>query len=49
MKYNAEKNFTSLYVGEKISNSPDVWEKSNTPATNSIDQLLGGGGRNGVS
>ena len=27
MTYNAEKNVTPLYVGEKISNSREVWEK----------------------
>ena len=27
MTYNAEKNLTPLYVGEKISNLGEVWEK----------------------
>ena len=27
MKYNAEKNLTPLYLGEKIPNSREVWEK----------------------
>ena len=27
MTYNAEKNLTPLYVGEKISNFREVWEK----------------------
>ena len=27
MTHNAEKNLTPLYVGEKISNSREVWEK----------------------
>ena len=36
--------------GKKNSNSPDVWKKSNTSATNSIDQpLRGGGGHDTVS
>ena len=43
MKYNAEKNFTSLYVGEKISNSPDVWKKSNTPPQIQLINPLGVG------
>ena len=28
MTYNAEKTLTPLYVGKKISNSPEVWEKT---------------------
>ena len=27
MTYNAAKNLTPLYVGEKMSNSREVWEK----------------------
>ena len=43
MKYNAEKNFTPLYVGEKNSNSPDVWKKSNTPPQIQLINPLGVG------
>lgn len=38
-----KKIFTPLYVREKISNSPDVWEKSNTPPQIQLINPLGVG------
>ena len=44
LKYNAEKKFTPLYVGEKIFNSPDVWNlKSHTPPQIQMINPLGVG------
>ena len=31
MTYNAKKNLTPLYVGEKFFNSREVWEKNSSP------------------
>ena len=59
MTYNAEKNVTPLYVGEKISNSREVWEKNSQTIIKSVPyptppqtfnghvNRLGGEGRNG--
>ena len=59
MAYNAEKNIRPLYLGEKISNSREVWEKilklnqQNHPyptppqTSNGHVNHLGGEGRNG--